>query len=104
MGAELPAHAHLVVPDPPDPFSWCAHVPVGAAGSDSNLASDPDRPHIGYLFYEPRIDACARLGPGARPVALTSDAHDSSCGSHSACAGPALLNRERLKGGLLSSK
>jgi len=53
---------------------------------------------------ELRTGACARLGPGARPVALTSAAHDPSCGSLMACAGRALLSRERLKRGLLSSK
>jgi len=58
----------------------------------------------GYLFYDRRIGACARLGPGARPVALFAAAHDSSCGSLMACAGRALLSRERLKRGLLSSK
>jgi len=61
-------------------------------------------PLIGYLLYELRIGACARLGPGARPVALSSAAHDPSCGSLMACAGRALLSRERLKRGLLSSK
>ena len=61
-------------------------------------------PLIGYLFYEPRTGVCARLGPGVRPVALTSAAHDSSCGSLMACAGRAPLNRERLKRGLLGSK
>jgi len=62
------------------------------------------RPLIGYLFYEPTIGACARLGLGARPVALFAAAHDSSCGSLLACVGRAPLSRERLKRGLLSSK
>jgi len=70
------------------------------------LSSDAARrqPLIGYLFYGPRIGACARLGPGARPVALSSAAHDPSCDSLLACAGRALLSRERLKRGLFSSK
>ena len=50
-------------------------------------------------------DRClARLGLGARVVALISAAHDSSCGSHLACVTRAPPGRERLKRGLLSSK
>ncbi len=71
---------------------------------DGRLQRVTVRPLIGYLFYGLRTGACARLGPGARSVALSSAAHDSSCGSLMACAGRALLSRERLKRGLLSSK
>ena len=68
------------------------------------LSEKRQRPLIGYLFHDPRTGACARLGPGARPVALFAAAHDPSCGSHLACAGRALLSRERLKRGLHGSK
>jgi hypothetical protein len=61
-------------------------------------------PLIGYLFRLPQDRCLARLGPGARVVALTSAALDSSCGSHMACVTRAPLERERLKRGLLSSK
>jgi hypothetical protein len=74
----------------------------GVAGLVSHEGTT--RSLIGYLFYGPRIGACARLGPGARPVALSAAAHDPSCGSLMACAGRALLSRERLKRGLLGSK
>lgn len=60
--------------------------PAGAFGADLDRVP---RRHV-----RPQ-DRCLapRLGAGARPVALTSAARDSSCGSHLACAGRALLRR-----------
>ncbi len=57
------------------------------------------------LVLLPHDRCLARLGLGARVVALTSAAHDSSCGSHLACVTRvSTYERERLKRGLLSSK
>ncbi len=81
-----------------DTLSPVATLPVEA------LLAGASRALSGYLLNVLRTGACARLGPGARPVALTAAAHDPSCGSLMACAGRALLSRERLKRGLLSSK
>jgi hypothetical protein len=68
-------------------------------------ASRCDRAPRGYLFHCLQDRCPARLGPGARSVALTAAAHAWSCGSHSACAGRASpMGGERLKRGLPSSK
>jgi len=73
-----------------------------AAGVGLWLIADP---HIGYLLDEPQDGAWRGGRPGARPVALTSAAHASACGSPLACAGRASCDgRERLKRGLRSSK
>ena len=62
-------------------------------------------PHNGYLFHCLMTRCLATLGLGARVVALTSAALDSSCGSHLACVTRVpTYERERLKRGLLSSK
>ena len=40
-------------------------------------AATEEVPHIGYLFHDSRTGACARLGPGAGPVARQQDGfHD----------------------------
>ena len=62
-------------------------------------------PHIKLLVSLTQDRCLARLGLGARVVALTSAAHGSLCGSHMACVTRApTQSRERLKRGLLSSK
>ncbi len=47
MGADESGHAHLVLPGPPTPSGWCAHVPDGAGSSVSNPVSRSGPCHCG---------------------------------------------------------
>ena len=77
------------------PAHACSCRETGLKASDHRL----------LVEYRIMTGACARLGLGARSVALTSAAHDASCGSLLACAGPGTgMSRERLKRDLLGSK
>ena len=69
------------------------------------------RSHIGcprwwgsLLVPLPQDRCLARLGPGARVVALTSAAHARSCGSHLACVDPGTARAGRGSRGVCSAR
>ena len=78
---------------------------VGRFRPDSGMVGR-FRPDSGYLFHWPQDRCLARLGPGARLVALIAAAHAvgdrlvvGPCGSLMACAGRAPQGRQEAQEG-----